>query len=385
MTFPKKLYKYCPLGVYSLRAICENEVHHTSPRQFNDPLDCNPTIQTDVSDNQLIELALKMMKDVWKPEAIENWHEERRGFRSSISDLDDDDIDHIMREELLADVLRLLTLDYGLNGVLSLSEHWSEPLLWSHYADQHRGICIEYDTTNTSATRLEKVNYRAPRALRANDLYQWKINGDLEAEKRIFDGYFYAKAEDWQYEHEWRDISDRAGVNKLPFKITAIYVGMRIDPVWVRLLKASLKDRRIDLHQIIVNEADFSLASEPLPNKENAVAEALGAPNRLQGSIFQSIPLTTAQTPTLPESITSINQLLTPSIIGQALSSINGNLNPLNDLMASLDTTSAATINAELITQAKERSRSSLTSLGVRAGAFKTKAPSKPKPKPKSP
>lgn len=31
-------------------------------------------------------------------------------------------------------------------GVPSLASDWDNPLMWSHYADEHGGICIEYET-----------------------------------------------------------------------------------------------------------------------------------------------------------------------------------------------------------------------------------------------
>src|ERR1044071_6999084 len=30
-------------------------------------------------------------------------------------------------------------------GLLSFSEEWKNPVLWSHYADRHRGICLGFD------------------------------------------------------------------------------------------------------------------------------------------------------------------------------------------------------------------------------------------------
>lgn len=41
---------------------------------------------------------------------------------------------------------RGLDSELGNEGVLTLSATWKSGLMWSHYADEHRGICIEYDT-----------------------------------------------------------------------------------------------------------------------------------------------------------------------------------------------------------------------------------------------
>src|ERR1700681_4254027 len=30
-------------------------------------------------------------------------------------------------------------------GVLCFSRSWSNPVLWSHYADKHKGVCLGFD------------------------------------------------------------------------------------------------------------------------------------------------------------------------------------------------------------------------------------------------
>jgi hypothetical protein len=59
---PQKLYKYCPFNVFSLRAINEAEIFHASRRQFNDPLDCNPTLDLDIGTKDAIRLLARMLE-----------------------------------------------------------------------------------------------------------------------------------------------------------------------------------------------------------------------------------------------------------------------------------------------------------------------------------
>ena len=67
---PTKLYKYCPVNVWSLRAITEAEVHYTSPRLFNDPLDCNPTLEVDIGNYELTRLLREMLNESLDAEAV---------------------------------------------------------------------------------------------------------------------------------------------------------------------------------------------------------------------------------------------------------------------------------------------------------------------------
>lgn len=101
--------------------------------------------------------------------------------------------------------------------------------MWSHYADEHRGICIEYDTRDQNHPRLDQINYKAPRAVKTSDLWRWKARNDDKAKKRVIDTYFYSKSSEWRYEKEWRDVSEKSGVKGVPFRITALLFGLRWD------------------------------------------------------------------------------------------------------------------------------------------------------------
>src|SRR5712664_3511303 len=41
-------------------------------------------------------------------------------------------------------------------GMISFSKGWRNPLLWSHYADKHRGMCLGFDIDDRG---LKQVNY----------------------------------------------------------------------------------------------------------------------------------------------------------------------------------------------------------------------------------
>src|SRR6266446_5545165 len=41
-------------------------------------------------------------------------------------------------------------------GMICFSKQWHNPLLWSHYADKHRGMCLGFDVDDRG---LKAVNY----------------------------------------------------------------------------------------------------------------------------------------------------------------------------------------------------------------------------------
>ena len=49
-------------------------------------------------------------------------------------------------------------------GVLCFSRGWHNPLLWSHYGDKHRGVCLGFDVPNA---HIVHVSYNSSRLLAA--------------------------------------------------------------------------------------------------------------------------------------------------------------------------------------------------------------------------
>ena len=193
-TLPGKLYKYCPFSTQSLRLLTAAEAYYADPRRFNDPLDCNQTIKIDVDVRSLEHIFYKCLRRTKE-------HDKATAAISELRYLSTEDFDDIndpartkYLERLLARrIEELLEDELGGKGVLSLSAVWDSPLMWSHYADQHRGLCIEYDTTEISHPNIGAVNYEASRGIKASDLVRWKLEGCQDAQKRVHLRIFLAK------------------------------------------------------------------------------------------------------------------------------------------------------------------------------------------------
>jgi len=54
-------------------------------------------------------------------------------------------------------------------GILCFSENWKNPVLWSHYATKHRGICLGFDLDDEVACKIEYVDERLPVLFRGGD------------------------------------------------------------------------------------------------------------------------------------------------------------------------------------------------------------------------
>ncbi|ALN64598.1 hypothetical protein GLA29479_3747 [Lysobacter antibioticus] len=115
----------------------------------------------------------------------------------------------------------------------SFSERVDSTLMWSHYADSHKGFCIEYDVRSLPESDL-----------RARSLYPVLYSDDIfdateffqrdAAERNICHSILAGllKAKDWSYEREWRlmfphGLLDSARPFRMPSPI-GVYLGARI-------------------------------------------------------------------------------------------------------------------------------------------------------------
>jgi len=87
------------------------------------------------------------------------------------------------------------------NGLLCFSEDWIDPVLWTHYGANHKGICLGFDLKEGYA---EKITYQNDR-LRDEEFVK-------KTDQEILDLLLYTKFESWRYEREWRVLLELADV-----------------------------------------------------------------------------------------------------------------------------------------------------------------------------
>jgi hypothetical protein len=78
-------------------------------------------------------------------------------------------------------------------GVLCFCRAWRNPLLWSHYGDKHRGVCLGFDLPDNT---IKAVTYVTERPV-----VQFPFTEELEV---ISNRLLSTKYVGWQYEEEVR-------------------------------------------------------------------------------------------------------------------------------------------------------------------------------------
>jgi len=119
----------------------------------------------------------------------------------------------------------------NLSSVFSLSEVDYNILMWAHYADNHKGICIEFSTNNPNSIfhTIKQVQYSENIPI---------VHRNNRSDKELVDEIFLNKTRDWDYEKEWRIISSKSFYYEpiSEFDITGVILGERISAVdeeWV--------------------------------------------------------------------------------------------------------------------------------------------------------
>ena len=83
-------------------------------------------------------------------------------------------------------------------GLLCFSRKWSNPLLWSHYADKHTGICLGFDVQDECAMDVTYTENRL-------EITAEYLKALPEAEfKEIVKKWLWTKYKGWSYEEEVR-------------------------------------------------------------------------------------------------------------------------------------------------------------------------------------
>lgn len=89
------------------------------------------------------------------------------------------------------EAMKALKKEFGEKcGLLCFSEDWENPLLWSHYANKHRGICLGFDVDRRV---VHPVSYEQERP-------DFPDGSTDESAEQLYS----TKYKGWDYEREWR-------------------------------------------------------------------------------------------------------------------------------------------------------------------------------------
>jgi hypothetical protein len=180
----KYLYKYRTMGSMGIQDIFQKrKVFLNDATKFNDPFESKPLLTVD---GGLLERRsfLKELTRERFPSA--NRAEIRKQMRGKDKLFKDQDKLRDVSNRFVASV-----------GIYCLSEKKDDLLMWAHYSDAHRGLCLEFDTSIEGSLFWEAfaIAYQQDYPI---------VNIMRIGEAEEFRKALLTKSEHWAYEHEWR-------------------------------------------------------------------------------------------------------------------------------------------------------------------------------------
>jgi hypothetical protein len=167
-----------------------------SPAALNDPFECRPWVTGDGTREQVMESFSRMLRKKfpdWTEDTVSanaaSWYLERRHRHPEIW--------KGMRKDLISVVEQSV-------GLYCLSEVNDEILMWSHYADEHRGFCLIFEATDSTPVfgAAQRVSY----SKELPDVDVFCDSPHDAASKALLTKYC-----GWSYEKEWRIVDHEFG------------------------------------------------------------------------------------------------------------------------------------------------------------------------------
>ncbi len=241
----KILYKYRNYNSRSLSMLKNKEIYFSNPNSFNDPVDCKINILS------AVKAAIKLAEH--EEPATKNKLEEIEKLTNLFSDIEED-VKHA--------------------GVYSLSKEENNVLMWSHYADKHKGFSVGFSLSNNFIKFNERdeiigtadVSYSEDNPFIKYFLSitkNTKLPSWDEFWPCIFSMALTSKSKEWTYENEVRIIRGNPGVvNFSPSELIEVIFGLEMNEDNKNNLKAILSGnewKHIQMKEVIREDNGLQL------------------------------------------------------------------------------------------------------------------------------
>jgi hypothetical protein len=297
---PPSVFKYRKVDDYSLQNLETDFVWVCSPTDYNDPYDSSLSIAS----NELSSFILQQgIQELLKQGLSEDLAPER--FQKLLTAtnpavalqealLGQDEIPEELWPSLIAAFEEQIqrwktTMEQSLPSshkaslkICSFSATAESIIMWSHYADQHRGFCVEYDLETLPPTHLfPRMLYPVLYSEKLFDATPYYLA--MLQDRKEFNILFPAlaalyKSPAWSYEQEWRLVIPANMVKeatrwRVP-KPKRLYLGSRMTTEQKNDVLAIARKRDIQVYQTYLAEDSFCLKSTPVENPGPIVPEA---------------------------------------------------------------------------------------------------------------
>lgn len=256
---PSKFYKYHSLNgnsaLHLISTLLNKEVHFSSPRSFNDPFDCKPRYAGNLSQENFITHFVRVASArtaYLSPEFLAGQGE--KAWINSASQ-------HGNIQSMILNIQKEMGRNLEHSAIYCVSSRNDDILMWGHYADSHRGICLEFDSGSDFLKSAMRVDYEDTRP----EVEIFDRDNTVEKMRKSL----LVKSSHWKYEKEWRvvELTKQAGLRKFnDGDLTGIIFGSAISPSMQNTIAGIAKNHPtpIKFYNAIPDEFEFKLRIEQL-------------------------------------------------------------------------------------------------------------------------
>lgn len=182
--YPEVIYKYrCWKDVNHKRLLTENELYMSPAKFFNDPYDLKI-----YRNFQLLDTPEKLKEYVDRC-MVEHPAGDRAVLEERVSNI----LKYQVRSEVIEDQSN--NLHYG---TACFSKQWKSILMWSHYADNHKGFCMGFDEPRMRVSELFGKGGDVAYTSEYPNIHPYDSDEKAAAIRT------YIKSDLWKYEEEYR-------------------------------------------------------------------------------------------------------------------------------------------------------------------------------------
>lgn len=218
--YPRFLYKYRPLDKSEHKNRLQNYLVDSmlwlsSSQSFNDPFDMTCHIVFDGHPRDKRNRVLRLLENQISPM-------NKAQKSAKVSEL------MASPEKLIETVRRAYEKNIREAGVFSLTEDPRNILMWSHYASNHTGVCLQFEFVGDVhvLTMAAPVGYS-----KVYPTINWTEHTNMQFASKQLGDILTCKHEGWSYEREHRIIVPSAADNYLSFSppaLTGIILGCQM-------------------------------------------------------------------------------------------------------------------------------------------------------------
>ena len=153
-------------------------------------------------------------------------------------------------------------------GIFSLSKRYDDELLWAHYANSHKGFCIEYDLDRLLSKQNPKHHFFDIKY--TNEIPNLDISKIITQDNpdKLIKMMLGFKSQRWEYENELRIITENQGLNTYDYRaVKAIYFGLKTPEDEIDQVMKTLQGRKIKYFQMHLKPNSFEFEAKQIEDK----------------------------------------------------------------------------------------------------------------------